>query len=123
MTPRRIWRVHSGLQISSRICPVSYVLGGHIELDNNGEMLPLGSHYHPHEHALQLTKQDLLGLPSIVSTFNGFYCKRGVFVLYSQSRILLALGFVLIVVLVACVMLVRRLVRRYLRRRKDASAH
>ncbi|MGA8213071.1 MAG: MBL fold metallo-hydrolase [Candidatus Sulfotelmatobacter sp.] len=103
--------------------PVSYGLGGHIELDNNGEMLPLGSHYHPHEHALQLTKQDLLGLPSIVSTFNGFYCKRGVFVLYSQSRILLALGFVLIVVLVACVMLVRRLVRRYLRQRKGASTH
>jgi len=103
--------------------PVSYVLGGHIELDNNGDMLPLGSHYHPHEHDLQLTKQDLLGLPSIVSTFNGFYGKRGVFVLYSQSRILLALAFVLIVLLGACVMLVRRLVHRYLRRRKDASAH
>jgi hydroxyacylglutathione hydrolase len=94
--------------------PVSYVLGGHIELDADGEMLPLGSHYHPREHALQLTGQDLLALPDIVGSFNGFYSQRGVFVLYSQSRILLALGFVLLLVLVASAMLLRW----YLRRRK-----
>ena len=97
--------------------PVTYVLGGHIELDANGETLPLASHYHPHEHALQLTKQDLLALPAIVSSFNGFYSKNGVFVLYSQTRILLALGFALIVVLVAFGMLLRWLLRRRQRTR------
>src|ERR1700691_995891 len=98
--------------------PVSYVLGGHIELDANGETLPLASHYHPHEHALQLTKQDLLALPAILNTFNGFYNKSGVFVLYSQTRILLALGFFLLVILVASVVLLLR----YLRRRKRARS-
>jgi hydroxyacylglutathione hydrolase len=97
--------------------PVSYVLGGHIELDADGEQLPLGSHYHPREHVLQLSKQDLLGLPEIVGSFNGFYSQQGMFVMYSQTRILIAVGVVLIVVLVGLVMLMRW----FLRRRKRAK--
>jgi hydroxyacylglutathione hydrolase len=96
--------------------PITYVLGGHIELDANGNQLTMASNYHPNEHVLQLTKQDLLALPAIISSFNGFYSTNGMFVLYSQTRILLALGFVLIVVLVALGMLIRS----YLRRRKRA---
>jgi glyoxylase-like metal-dependent hydrolase (beta-lactamase superfamily II) len=99
--------------------PVTYVLGGHIELDTDGEMLTLGSHYHPREHVLQLTKQDLQGLPAIVSSFNGFYSRNGMFVLYSQTRILLALGFAFIVAIAALVILLRW----YLRRRKTLRAH
>ena len=98
--------------------PVSYVLGGHIELDASGETLTMGSQYHPREHVLQMTKQDLLSLPAVVSSFNGFYSKNGIFVLYSQSRILLALGFFLLVILVASVVLLLR----YLRRRKRARS-
>jgi hydroxyacylglutathione hydrolase len=98
--------------------PVSYVLGGHIELDTDGETLPMGSNYHPREHVLQLTIQDLLALPVVVKSFNGFYCKRGMFVLYSQTRMLLALGFAFLLVLVAAGMLLRR----YLRRRRRARA-
>ncbi len=96
--------------------PITYVLGGHIELNANGEQLPLGSHFHPDEHVLQLTKQDLLTLPAIVRSFNGFYTQTGVFILYSQTRILLALAFFLIVLLFAFAMLLRW----YLRRRKRA---
>ncbi len=98
--------------------PVAYVLGGHIELNSAGEMLPLGSNYHPREHVLQLTKQDLLALPAVVSSFNGFYSTNGIFVLYSQTRILLALAFTLIIVLTAAAMLLRW----YLRRRKQSRA-
>ena len=94
--------------------PVSYVLGGHIELDADGEQLPMGSHDHPREHVLQLTKQDLLGLPAIVGSFNGFYSQHGMFVIYSQTRILAVIAFVLILVLVGLAMLLRW----YLRRRK-----
>jgi hydroxyacylglutathione hydrolase len=94
---------------------VSYVLGGHIELNTDGETIPLGSHYHPREHVLQLTKQDLLELPSIVSSFNGFYSTHGVFVLYSQSRILLTLGLAFIVALLLCGLSLRG----YLRRRRS----
>jgi hydroxyacylglutathione hydrolase len=97
--------------------PVSYVLGGHIELNANGEQLSFGSHFHPDEHPLPLSKQDLLTLPAIVRSFNGFYTQNGVFVLYSQTRILLALAFLLMVVLVAFA----TLLRWYLRRRKRAS--
>ncbi|MFZ0295493.1 MAG: MBL fold metallo-hydrolase [Candidatus Sulfotelmatobacter sp.] len=99
--------------------PVTYVLGGHIELNSAGEMLPLGSNYHPREHVLQLTKQDLLSLPTVVSSFNGFYSTYGIFVLYSQTRILLALAFALLVVLLAIAMLLRS----YLRRRKQRLRH
>jgi hydroxyacylglutathione hydrolase len=99
--------------------PVSYVLGGHIELDADGEQLPIGSHYHPREHMLQLTKQDLLGLPEIVGNFNGFYSQYGMFVMYSQTRILVVVGVVLIVVLVALAMLLRWFLRR--RKRSKSS--
>jgi len=51
--------------------PVNYVLGAHIELDESGKMF-VGTRYHPNERPLQLTKQDLLALPGIVSGFNGF---------------------------------------------------
>lgn len=111
---------HADLASAQRVAdfirnrPVSYVLGGHIELDTEGKMQYVGSHYHAHEHVLQLTKEDLLALPATVSSFNGFYSQNGVFVLYSQSRILLVLAFVLIVILVACGMLLRW----YLRRRR-----
>lgn len=98
--------------------PVAYVLGGHIELNSAGEMLPLGSSYHPREHVLQLTKQDLLALPAVVSSFNGFYSTDGIFVLYSQTRILLAIAFALIVFLLAIAVLLRW----YLRRRKQSRA-
>jgi hydroxyacylglutathione hydrolase len=87
--------------------PVTYVLGGHVELDADGEALPLGSHYHPREHVLQLTKQDLLTLPAIIGSFNGFYTKSGMFVLYSQTRVLLALAFLLLIVFVALAMALR----------------
>jgi hydroxyacylglutathione hydrolase len=92
--------------------PAAYVLGGHIELNSDGEMLPLGSQYHPREHVLQLTKQDLLALPAVVSSFNGFYSTNGIFVLYSQTRILLALAFAFIVFLTAIGILLRRVIRR-----------
>jgi glyoxylase-like metal-dependent hydrolase (beta-lactamase superfamily II) len=54
--------------------PVTYVLGGHIELDESGKTFQ-GTRYHPNERPLQLTKQDLLALPgtsadSMVSTLS-----------------------------------------------------
>jgi glyoxylase-like metal-dependent hydrolase (beta-lactamase superfamily II) len=97
--------------------PVSHVLGGHIELDAAGETFPMGSQYHPQEHALQLSSQDLLALPGIVGSFNGFYSTNGVFVLYSQTRVLLALGAALLVVLIAIALGLRRYLRHRKRRR------
>jgi hydroxyacylglutathione hydrolase len=91
--------------------PVTYVLGAHVELDASGKTF-LGTHYHPNERPLQLTKKDLLALPGIVSGFNGFYARRGVYVLMNQNRILILLGIGVVVLLVAIILVVRGLWRR-----------
>jgi len=90
--------------------PVTYVLGAHIELDESGKVF-LGTRYHPNERPLQLTKQDLLALPGIVSGFNGFYAKRGVYLLMNQNRILILLAFGAITSLVAMILILRALWR------------
>lgn len=102
--------------------PVVYVLGGHIELDASGNAWSLGYHYHPNEHVLQLTKQDFMSLPSVLSQFNGFYNQRGMFVMYSQTRILVAVAIVLILILVGLVMVVVRFIRRRKKRRAALSS-
>jgi len=66
---------------------VTHVLGGHIELDTDGNTLSFGSSYHPREHVLELTKEDLLGLPAVVARFNGFYTRDGGYVLLNQNRV------------------------------------
>ena len=86
------------------------MLGGHIELDESGKTF-FGTRYHPNERPLQLTKQDLLALPGIVSGFNGFYAKRGVYVLMNQNRILILLGVGAVVLLVAIILILRALWR------------
>jgi glyoxylase-like metal-dependent hydrolase (beta-lactamase superfamily II) len=100
--------------------PVTHVLGAHIELDESGKTF-LGTRYHPNERPLQLTKEDLLALPGIVSGFNGFYTKRGVYMLMNQNRILILLAVGAVVLLVAIILIVRALWRwlRSRRQRRD----
>jgi glyoxylase-like metal-dependent hydrolase (beta-lactamase superfamily II) len=90
--------------------PVTYVLGGHIELDESGKIFQ-GTRYHPNERPLQLTKQELLALPGIVSGFNGFYAKRGVYLLMNQNRILILLGVGAVILLIAIILTLRALWR------------
>ncbi|HEX5491147.1 MAG TPA: MBL fold metallo-hydrolase [Candidatus Udaeobacter sp.] len=92
--------------------PVTYVLGGHIELDKFGKTI-VGGHYRPNERPLELTKQDLLALPGIVKGFNGFYAKRGVYVLMNQNRILILMGVAAVFVLVAIILILRAIWRRF----------
>jgi hydroxyacylglutathione hydrolase len=94
--------------------PVTYVLGGHIELDASGNTFDFGSTYHPNEHVLQLSKQDLQGLPALVAQFNGFYNQKGMYVMMDQYRVLAAQLAVVILILAAAV----ALIWKYLRRRK-----
>ncbi|MGE5212085.1 MAG: MBL fold metallo-hydrolase [Nitrospirota bacterium] len=90
--------------------PVTCVLGGHIELDASGKTV-VGTRYRPNERPLQLTKQDLLALPEIVSGFNGFYAKRGVYVLMNQNRILILLGIGALILLATIILILRALWR------------
>ncbi len=97
--------------------PVSFVLGGHIEKNAAGELLPWESQYHPNEHVLQVTKEDLLALPAAVHSFNGFYTTSGQFVMMNSMRMLyLFAGFVVILLAVLVWLLVRFLRRRRARR-------
>jgi glyoxylase-like metal-dependent hydrolase (beta-lactamase superfamily II) len=102
--------------------PVSYVLGGHVELDAQGDTYPFTSRYRPDQHALQLGKQDLLALPAMLDDFNGFYGTHGMFVMFSQTRELEALGSAAVLVLAALVALGVVLVRRVRRRRRARLA-
>lgn len=98
--------------------PVSYVLGGHIELDQAGNTF-LGTHYHPDERPLQLSKDQLLRLPAVVETFNGFYGHHGEYVLENQNRVLGAAAAAIVALLVAVVFAIRALQRR--RRSKQSQ--
>lgn len=66
---------------------VTHVLGGHIELDTDGNTISFGSSYHPREHALEMTREDLLALPAVVARFNGFYTRDGMYVMLNQNRV------------------------------------
>lgn len=96
--------------------PVSFVLGGHIEQNSAGDLFPWESQYHPGEHVLQMTKNDLLALPAAIRSFNGFYTVRGRFTMENSIHILIAFG---VLTLAAVVVLVWLLVH-YFRRRKLA---
>ncbi|SFR93642.1 Glyoxylase, beta-lactamase superfamily II [Dyella sp. OK004] len=101
--------------------PVSYVLGGHIELDKNGALSGLGTAYHPDERALPMSKQDLLDLPAIVADFNGFYSTHGMFVMMNQNRVLLALLVGALAVLAGIGYGVYRFFRRHKAKRRAAA--
>jgi hydroxyacylglutathione hydrolase len=96
--------------------PVSYVLGGHVEKNRAGELFSWQSTYHPDEHALQLTKADLMSLPAALRKFNGFYTETGPFVTENPVRILIAAAAAAAVVLVTLGMLIYRFIRRRARR-------
>lgn len=65
--------------------PVSHILGGHIELSATGEPYRFGSHYHPDERPLELSREDLQSLPAAVEHWNGFYKRYPHFILFNSK--------------------------------------
>jgi glyoxylase-like metal-dependent hydrolase (beta-lactamase superfamily II) len=98
--------------------PISFALGGHIVLNSAGELFPWESQYHPHEHVLQLTKDDVLALPAAIRSFNGFYSVHGKFTMENSMRILMAFAVLVIVAVVAVVWTLVRYIRCRRRARK-----
>jgi glyoxylase-like metal-dependent hydrolase (beta-lactamase superfamily II) len=92
--------------------PISYVLGGHIEMDTQGKTFPWESQYHPQEHVLQMTKEDVLALPAAIASFNGFYTEHGQFVMMNSIHILIVLSVVVLSLVILLVWMVLRYVRR-----------
>jgi len=99
--------------------PVRHVLGTHIEVNANGDTFAWGSHYHPQEHSLELTQEDLFQLPSALNEFNGFYTRHGRLILMNSIRILEAEAIAALALLVLIIWGVCRFVRQ--RRQKTMA--
>ena len=97
--------------------PLTYILGAHIELNTAGHAYRFGSHYHPDEHRLELTREDLTALPAAFDRFNGFYARYPNYILTNPTHNLVALAVLAVAVLILIVWGVRRLLRR---RRRSA---
>lgn len=96
--------------------PISYVLGGHIEMNRAEELFPWQSSHHPDERDLALTKGDLLSLPEVLQSFNGLYTRHGKWVLVHPKRQLMAVGAAAVLVVAGLVLLTVW----YFRRRRRA---
>jgi hydroxyacylglutathione hydrolase len=99
-----------------KIRPLSYILGGHIELNAAGHAYRFGSHYHPDEHRLELAREDLAALPAAFEKFNGFYARHPNYILTNPTRNLIALAIIAVAALIFIVWGVRRLLQRRRRR-------
>lgn len=98
---------------------VSHILGGHIELDANGNLYPGGAHYHPNERRLELAREDLLALPSALENFNGFYASHENFALSNPVHNLLALIAASATILAIATWGVRRIFKRRRQNRRS----
>jgi len=97
--------------------PVSHILGGHIELDANGNTYRFGSQYHPNERALAMSKEDLLALPQAFEHFNGFYAAYPNFVLFNSIRLLVVESLGVLIILIGGVFGLVRFAKRRKRKR------
>ena len=102
--------------------PVAGVLGGHIEMDARGGLLPWQSEFHPDERALPMSKAWLLELPAALDQFNGVYSRVGPFVMENSIRILALVGLAALGVLLVLVVGVVRFFRRRRARRAAVGA-
>ena len=104
--------------------PVSYVLGGHIEMDARGEMYAWQTQHHPNEHALQLTKDDVMALPAALRSFNGLYTANGTFVMMDSMRLLYGFALLVAALLLGLVLLIVLYVkRRRMRQKTNLTSH
>jgi hydroxyacylglutathione hydrolase len=100
--------------------PVSWVLGTHIEMNKSWELYTLGASYHPDEHVLQLTTDDLHLLPAMLAAYNGFYTRTGNFTVMDQNRILEAIAAAILLAFALLVWVIVRLWRKRKSRRRAA---
>ncbi|RDI99433.1 MBL fold metallo-hydrolase [Dyella solisilvae] len=101
--------------------PVSYILGGHIELDRHGQPEPMGSNFHPDERPLPLDMADLRKLPAMLAGFNGIYGQSGEYVMYSQARMLQLMAAAALLLLAIITLTLVWWLRHRRRRRADPA--
>jgi len=101
--------------------PVTHVLGGHIECDLAGHTYAEGATYHPNERPLELSREDLMKLPSALASFNGFYASHENYSITHPMHNLLAVLCAAFVLLSALGFVSYRLLLSWRRRRLASS--
>jgi hydroxyacylglutathione hydrolase len=101
--------------------PVTHILGGHIERDLASHTYAEGATYHPNERPLELSREDLMKLPSALASFNGFYASHENYSITHPMHNLLAVLCVAFVLLSALGFVSYRLLLRWRRRRLASS--
>ncbi len=102
--------------------PVNFVLGGHVEQNADGHLFPWEFQYHPHEHTLPMTKDDLLALPAAISSFNGFYTRSGKFIMINSIRLLIVFVILVVGMLFALLLVLVSYLRRRPARKRQATS-
>ena len=97
--------------------PVTHILGGHIERDLAGHTYAEGATYHPKERPLELSREDLMKLPSALASFNGFYASHENYSITQPMHNLLAALCAAFVLLSVLAFAFYRLLLRWRRRR------
>ncbi|WP_190285834.1 MBL fold metallo-hydrolase [Montanilutibacter psychrotolerans] len=95
-----------------RTRPVAHILGGHIELDVDGQLYAWGSTHHSNERPLAMQRADLLALPAALDGFNGFHSRHASFVLTHPIHNLVAMAVSVVVALLLMAWGLRVLLRR-----------
>src|SRR5579863_37883 len=102
--------------------PVSYVLGGHVEKNQSGQLLDWQSTWHPDEHPLPLDKADVLALPAAFVKFNGVSTETGDFVIDNPMHNLEVFAAAVLMLLGGLGYLLFRFIRRRRAARRGASS-
>ncbi len=94
--------------------PVSHVLGGHLEMDNEGMLYGSSSTYRPAQRDLQMTREHVLALDQALGDFGRFaiYSRGDDFALVNTGNILTGIGIIVVVFVGALVLLGFRFIRR-----------
>ncbi len=101
--------------------PVSHVLGGHLEMDNEGRLYEPSSTYRPDQRELQMTREHVVALEQAFGDSGRFilYSAQDDFVLVNTGIIVTGIGVIGVVIVGVLVLLVFRFVRR--RRNRAAT--
>ena len=101
--------------------PVSHLLGGHLEMDNEGRLYEPSSTYRPDQRELQMTREHVVALEQAFGDSGRFilYSAQDDFVLVNTGIIVTGIGVIGVVIVGVLVLLVFRFVRR--RRNRAAT--
>lgn len=102
--------------------PVTHVLGGHVERDLAGHTYAEGVTYHPNERPLELSREDLMKLPSALASFNGFYTSHENYSITHPMHNLLAVFCAALVLLSVLAFALYRLLLWWRRRRRRLAS-